>query len=294
VAVQGANLEALTGEDTFRIPLSRCSLESEGRKILARDQRGSLVIWSDDDGFLQALERAQRGILSREVQRLRAAVRRRTLLKRCVSATVAVGAVCAAAVPAARWAVGGGIPSIADRIGESAIERLALPTDIGSDADGALATIADQLRPATTPSTRSFRLLLADYSEAHSFGIPARTVVVTAGLVCSAKDPEAVTSVVARELAHLENQDASKHVAQAVNWRTTLELARGDTSTLRARLLDFADPQRCPRFPEQQETAAEQRARAILAATAAVRLAGIQRDFDWSKVRTEACALIGR
>jgi Zn-dependent protease with chaperone function len=295
VAVHGANLEALTGDDTFRIPLSRCSLESEGRKILARDQQSSLVIWSDDDGFLQTLERAQRGILKREVQRIRAAARRRRLLESCAAAVVAVGGVCAAAVPATRWAVAGGIPSIADRIGESAIERLALPTGVGGEADAALAIIAEQLRPATAPTTRSFRLLLADYSEAHSFGIPAGTIVVSAGLVCSAKDPESVAVVVARELAHLENHDVSKRVAEAVDFSVAFALVRGDLSALRARMLDFADRERCPGFPQEQQTAAEQRARAILTATAAVRLAGgIQRDFDWSKVRAEACELIGR
>jgi hypothetical protein len=294
VAVHGANLEALTGDDTFRIPLSRCSLESEGRRILARDQQSALVIWSDEEGFLQTLERAQRGILRREVQRVRAAVRRRKLLKSLAVTVIAVGVLSLGAVPAVRWAVGGGIPSIAERIGQSALERLALPSDFASETEGALAVIAEQLRPATAPSTRSFRLLLADYSEAHSFGIPTGTVVVSAGLVCSAKDPETVALVLARELAHLENRDVSQHVARAVNWSTVFDLVRGDTSTLRARMLDFADRERCPGFPKEQQAAAEQRARTILTATSAVRLAGIQTNFDWSKVRAEACELVGR
>jgi predicted Zn-dependent protease len=144
--------------------------------------------------------------------------------------------------------------------------------------------------------------MLAGYSEAHSFGIPAGTVVVTAGLVCSAKDPEFVTAVVGRELAHLENHDVSKRVAEAVDFRTAFELVRGDTSTLRARMLDFTDPARFPGFPEAQEAAAEQRAKAILAATATPHdanqdkdgVAGVQNGLDWSKVRAQACELIGR
>ena len=302
VAIQGANLEALTGDEAFRIPLSRCSLGSDGQKILVRDQQSSLVIWSDDDRFLQALERVQRGNLTRQVQSFRATARRRKLLKWCGSAVVAVGAACAAAVPLTRWAIGGGIPRIADRIGESAIERLAFPAGIAPDADSALAAIAEQLRPATAPSTRSFRLVLAGYSDVHSFGLPGSTVVVTAGLVCAAKDPESVTAVVARELAHLENHDLSKRIAGAVDWRTTFDLARGDMSMLRARMLDFADPGRYPGFPPEQQTAAEQRASVILAAIAAPRgaaqykghAAGIQSGVEWSKVRAEACDLIGR
>jgi hypothetical protein len=294
VAVHGANLEALTGDETFRIPLGRCALETEGRKIVARDQQSSLVIWSDDDGFLPALERAQRGILSREVRRIRASARRRGLLKSFAYAAVAIGGLGAALVPAARWAIAGGIPSIADRIGESALEHLALPTELGGDTDNALAIIAEQLRPATAPSTRTFSLLLAGYSDAYSFGLPAKTVVVTAGLVCSAKDSEAVATAVARELAHLENRDVSKRIAESVDWHTVVGLARGDTSGLRARMLDFADPVQNPGFSQEQRTAAQQRAGVILAATAAVRLEGRQRDLDWSKVRAEACELIGR
>jgi hypothetical protein len=249
VAVHGANVEALTGDDTFRIPVTRCSLEFEGRKILARDQQSSIVIWSEDDGFLLALERAKRGILTHQVRRLRASARRRRLIKWCGSAVVAVGVLCAAAVPAVRWAVGGGVPWIADRIGESVIERLALPTEITPDVDGALAVITERLHPATAPSTRSFRLLLAGYSDANSFDIPARTVIVTAGLVCSAEDPELVTAVVARELAHLEHHDVSKRVAEAVDWHTVLALARGDTSTLTSAHARLRRPRALSRLP---------------------------------------------
>jgi hypothetical protein len=302
VAIQGANLEALTGDGAFLIPLARCSLDADGQKIIVRDQRTSLAIWSDDDRFLRALEQAERGILSRRVHSLRATARRRRLLKWCGAAVFATGAICAAAVPLTRWAIGGGIPSLADRIGESALERLAFPAGIAPDTDGALATIAEQLRPATAASTRSFHLLLAGYSEVHSFDIPASTIVVTAGLLCAAKDPESVTAVVARELAHLENHDVSKRVAGAVDWHTPIDLVRGDMSTLRARMLDFADPGRYPGFPPEQETAAEQRASVILAAIAAPRdaarvkdeAAGTPRGLDWSKVRAEACELAGR
>jgi hypothetical protein len=302
VAVQGADLEALTGDDTFRIPLARCSLGSEGRRILVRDQQSSLVIWSDDEHFLRALERAEGGTLTRRVQSLRAAARRRTVLNWCGSMVIAAGALCAAAVPVTRWAVAGGIPSVAARIGESAIERLALQSGVTPAVDGALAVIEEKLRPATLPSIRSFRLLVAGYSDVHSFGLPPGTVVVTAGLVCAARDSGTVKAVVARELAHLENKDVSKRVAGAVDWRTALELVRGDTSTLRAHMLDFADPARYPGFPPEQRTAAEQRATVILAAVAAPsdadrdegRADGSQADLDWSKARAEACELIGR
>jgi hypothetical protein len=294
VAIHGANLEALTGDDTVRVPLAGCSLESEGRKTLVRDRQGSLVIWSDDDGFLHALERAQRGILARQVRTLQAAARRRILLKWGISAAVAMTGVAAAALPVTRWAVGGGIPWLENRIGESTLERLTLPAETAPEVDGALGTIAEQLRPMTAPSTRPFRLVLADYSEVHSFSLPPNTVVVTAGLVCAADAPQTVTAVVARELAHLERHDVSKRIAGTVRWSTAFDLARGDVSTLRARMLDFADPERCPGFTPEQQAAAEQRAKAMVTATAAVRMAGVRTGLDWSHVREEACKLIGR
>jgi hypothetical protein len=301
VAIHGANLEALTGDDTFRIPLARCTLHYEGRRVLVRDQQGALAIWSDDAGFLPALERAQRGMLSREVQRLRAVARRKRLMKWCVTTAITVVATCAAAIPVTRWAVAGSVPSIADRVGESAVERLALPTGVAPQVEQALFAIAEQLRPAVAPSARSFRLLLADYSDVHSFDLPPATVVVTAGLVCAAREPDAVTTTVARELAHLESRDVSRRVAEAVDWRSTYDLARGDVTTLRTRMLDFADPSRNPGFDPAQRTAADRRADAILTAAAVPRDsadkggqgAGV-RSLDWSKVRAEACGLIGR
>src|SRR5690349_22739580 len=81
VAIQGANVEALTGTETFRIPIARCSLGREGTKILVRDEQGPLVIWSDDDGFLDVLAKAQRGTLKDQVGGLRGSERRRRVLK---------------------------------------------------------------------------------------------------------------------------------------------------------------------------------------------------------------------
>lgn len=290
VAIQGAILEALTGNGTFSIPLSRCSLKSDGRKLLVRDQQDHLVIWSEDEGFWRALEGAQGGVLARQVHRLQATARWRNLFRWCGVAVVAAVAVSAAIVPVARWAVAGGMPKIADRIGESAIEHLDLQDGIAPEVEGALATIAEQVRPTVAPPVRSFRVLLAGYSEAHSFAFPPSTVVVTAGLVCDAKDSASVTAVVASELAHLETRDVSVRVAEAVDFRSALALARGDTSALRERMLDFANRGQNSGFTPEQQTAAERRATAILAAAATAPAA---KGPDWSKVRAEACELVG-
>jgi hypothetical protein len=301
VAVQGANVEALTGDETFRVALSSCLLESEGRKIVVRDQRSPLVIWSDDDGFLRALERAQRGILKSQVRRIEAAARRWRFLKWCGVAAVVAAAVCVAAAPITRWAVGGGVPSIANRIGESALERLALADEVAPEVDRALLTIAELVRPATAPSTRSFRLLLAEFTEKHIFAFPPSTVIVTAGLICAASGPDVVMERVAEELAHLERRDVSSRLAEAAGWHTAVDLARGDTTALRARLLEFADPTRYPGYTLEQQTAAKVRAGVMLASATARAIAdqgsshaaGIEWGLDWSKVRGEACGLIG-
>jgi len=122
---------------------------------------------------------------------------------------------------------------------------------------------------------------------------------------------------VARELAHLESQDTMHRVAETVDYHTALDIAHGDVSVLRARMLDFADPKRCPGFTPEQKAAADQRATAMLThaglapsdvqdlardTPAAVRRSGREeagrmlgiQGLDWSKVRAEACELIGR
>lgn len=321
VAVQGANLEALTGDETFRIPIARCSLERAGQKILVRDEQGSLVIWSDDDGFLDALARAQRGTLKDQVAGIRAAVRLRRVLRSVAGALIAAAVVLAASVPFTRWAVRGGVPSIADQLGQSALEQLALPSGVAPTVEQQLAVIAEQLRPACSPSTRSFRVLLAGYGDVYTFSMPPDAVIVTSGLVCSADDPNLVAAAMARELAHLENRDVSHGVAEAVDWHTPLDLWLGGGAGLREHMLDFADPKRSPGFTPEQDTAATERAVTMLAriglplassqdlASLMARLeqlplaaaengqpaptAGKDGTVDWAKVRAEACNLIG-
>jgi hypothetical protein len=321
VAVQGANLEALTGDETFRIPIARCSLARAGPRILIRDAQGSLVIWSDDEDVLDALARAQRGTLKEQVEVLRGAQRRRRVLRSFGKALIAAAAVLVASVPLTRWALRGGIPAAADRLGQSALEQLDLPTGEAPAVEQHLAGVAEHLRPACPPSIRSFRVLLAGYADAHSFGMLPDTIIVTAGLVCDAEDPNLVTAAVARELAHLENRDACQCVAEAVDWQTPLDLVRGDVTRLRGRMLDFADSKRSPGFTPAQETAASERAMALLTraglpmasgqdpASLMARLkqlpaaaadgsppqpAGKDAAVDWAKVRAEACSLIGR
>lgn len=322
VAVHGSNVEALTGGETFRIPVARCSVARDGQKILVRDEQGSLVIWSDEEGFLDALERAQRGTLKEQVRRIRSADRRRRALKGVGKALVAAAVLYAASVPVTRWAVGSGVPMIADHIGGSALKHLDLPSGVAPAVERRLEVIAEQLRPASSLSTRSFRVLLADYADVHSFSMPPDVVIVTSGLVCSADGPDLVTAAVARELAHLEKRDVSHRVAEAVDWHTPIDLALGDFTKLRDRMLDFADLKRSPGFTPAQETAANERALALLkrigvalaagqelaALTARLKqvnleavhhgqpppAAGEVDTLDWSEVRAEACDVIGR
>lgn len=331
VAIHGSNVEALTGDETFRIPVARCSLARDGHRIVVHDEQGSLVIWSDDEGFLDALERAQRGTLKEQVGSLRGARRRRRALVMSGKVLVAAAALFAASIPLTRWAVRGGVPAIADRVGQSALQHLALPTGVAPTVERRLAIIEEQLRPASSPSTRSFRVLLAGYTDVHSFSLPPDAVVVTSGLVCSADDPDLVMAAVALELAHLENHDVSQRVAEAVDWHTPLDLALGDVTRLREHMLDFADPRLSPGFTPEQETAANELALAMLkrtgvrlasgqdlaaltarlqqlhqdaaenvppqptatAAVAPAAAAATDDALDWSKVRAEACNVIG-
>lgn len=322
VAIQGASVEALTGDETFRIPVARSSLTREGTRIVVRDEEGSLVIWSDDDAFLDALERAQRGTLKDQVKHIRGADRRRRARKTLGKVLVAAAVLYAVSVPLLRWAVRGGIPVLGDWIGESALEHLGLPPGVAPTVEQRLAAIADQLRPACSPSTRSFRLVLAGYADVHSFSLPPDVVVVTSGLVCGAEDADLVIQVVARELAHLESRDVHHRVAEAVDWHTPLGLLLGDAGGLRDRMLDFADSRRSPGFTPDQEIAADGRATALLklagvalapgqdlpGLTARLKqlrvdvpenspppaAAGGDEAADWAKVRAEACSVLGR
>ncbi|MBK8257867.1 MAG: hypothetical protein IPK82_35015 [Polyangiaceae bacterium] len=246
--------------------------------------------------------------------------RRTRFLRGVAKALVAAGLVFAVSIPILRWAVRGGIPALSDQIGKSAQEHLALPSGVAPTAESRLAILADKLRPQTAPSSRSFRVLLANYADIHSFNLPPDAIVVTAGLVCAAADPDLVVEAIALQLAHLENRDVTHSVADAVNWHSPVAFLRGDLSALRDRMLDFADPKHSPGFTEAEDNAAGERALALLRlagstipstkelTSRAERLAEVHLEagespppapagadeFNWPKARAEACDVIGR
>lgn len=319
VAVVGSNVEALTGKETFRIPLERCVLATDGPKIIVRNDDGSMAIASDDEAFLDGLERAQRGLLRGPVRRIRNARRRRRAIALGSKGMIAAVVLYAACVPITRWALGGGIPTMVDHIGESALDQLGLHMELTPAVEKQLNDIAKQLQPASSLSDRSLRVLLAGYTDAHTFNLPPDVVVVTSGLVCRADDVNLVTAAVALELAHLEGRDVRQALVSTVDWSMPMTLLSGTDTKLRERMLDFADRRRSPGYTQEQEEAAETRAVAILrqviapptsdkdAAALVARVKQLQADVeyvppqiekgaddvpDWSDARIEACNLI--
>jgi hypothetical protein len=319
VAVVGSNVEALTGNETFRIALERCAIVCEGSKIVVRNEEGSMAITSDDEALLDALERAQRGILRGHVRRIRSAQRRRRALAYSGQALLVAIVLYAAFVPMTRWAVGGGMPTMVDQIGESALNQLGLHAELTPTVEKQLNDVAKQLQPASALSGRSLRVLLAGYTDAHTFHLPPDVVIVTSGLVCRADDVNLVVAAVALELAHLEVRDVRPSLVLAVDWSTPIKLLSGNDTQLRERMLDFADRRRSPGYTKEQEEAAEMRTLAILKqvitppesekdlAALMTRVKQLQNSTEnaqppidksndhvpnWSDVRVEACNLI--
>ncbi len=316
VAVVGSNVEALTGDETFCIPLERCVLLTEGPRIIVRDEDGSMAIATDDERFLDALEVARRGLLRGYVGRIRSARRRRRALLLGGLGLAAAIVLYAASVHATRWALGGGISTMVDQIGESALGQLGLHAELTPAVEKQFNDIAKQLQPASSLSGRSFRVLLAGYNDAHTFNLPPDAVIVTSGLVCKADDVNLVIAAVALELAHLEARDVGPSLVSAVDWSTPMNLLTGNDK-LRERLLDYADRRRSPGYSKEQDEAAEARALAILKqvftpespdnlAALITRAKQLQDgaeniqaqsekskdDVHWSDARTEACNLI--
>ncbi len=319
VAVVGSNIEALTGDETFRIPLERCVIVWEGLRIIVRNDDGSLAMATDDEAFLDALERAQRGLLRGHVRRIRSARRRRRAFALFGLGLAAAIVLYAASVPATRWAVGGGIPTMMDQIGASALDQLGLHAELTPLVEKQFNGIAKQLQPASSLSGRSLRVLLAGYDDAYTFNLPPDVVIVTSGLVCKADDVNLVTAAVALELAHLEARDVQPSIVSAVDWSTPMNLLAGNDTNLRDRMLDFADRRQSPGYTKEQQEAAEARALAILkqvmsppetaeslaALVARVKLLQegaedvqpkIEKSKDnvpnWSDARSEACDLL--
>lgn len=319
VAVVGSNVEALTGNETFLIPLERCVIVCEGSKIVVRNDENSMAVACDDDAFLDALERAQKGLLRGHVQRIRRARRTRRALALGGKGLIAAIVLYAASVPMTRWALGGGVPTMVDQIGESALAQLGLHAELTPTVEKQFNDIAKQLQPASSLSGRSLRILLAGYTDAHTFHLPPDAIIVTSGLICRADDVNLVVTAVALELAHLEVRDLGPPLVSVVDWSTPIKLFLGNDTQLRERMLDFADRRRSPGYTKEQEEAAEARALAILKqviappesdkdlAALVARVKQLQDDTEnaqfnvennknngpnWSDARMEACNLI--
>lgn len=264
VALVGSSVEALTGDETFRIPLTRCEVASQGPKIVVRDLEHTMVIWSDEDQFLDALERTRSNALKVQVERVRSRRFRRQLLRRGGKAIFTVVAIAAMVLSLTRWAVGGGIMAITDHIGQSAFHELHLPVGETPVVERHLDSIASQLKPVSSLGKHDFRVWLADYGDVHIFHLPPNNIVVPATLVCNVDDRNLVIAAVALELAHLEARDVNVQTQQLVDWQTSLDVLLGDTKKLRDFMLDYADSKRTPGYTKAQESAAQERATNIL------------------------------
>lgn len=267
VALVGSNVEALTGKETFRIPLTRCEMLSEGARVVLRDLDGSLTIWSDDAPFLDALERTRYDALRHQAGRIRTSRRRRRILTICVRVLVAVAVILVINVPLTRWAVGGGVPPLSNHIGQSVLQQLHLESVQAPMTDQRLAAMAKPLQPAASLGKHALRILLAPYNDVHTFHMPPNAVIVTSELLCRADDPDVVAAAVALELAHLEAGDMIAQMSATVDAWTSLTLLSGDTTQQCDYLLNFVDSRRTPGYTSAQKEAANKRAMAILGAT---------------------------
>ena len=264
VALVGSNVEALTGDETFRIPLTRCEVTSDGERIVVRDLEGTMSIWSDEGPFLDALERTRSQALTLQVQRVRAARQRHRIVKGCIKVLAAVIVFIVVGTASIRWALRGGIVAAMDRIGQSALSELALPVAELEPVDTYLTEVADQLKPAASLNGEKLRVLVAGYDDVYAFHLPPNAVVVTSRLVCNADDPNLIVAAAALELAHLEARDLNSQTQQLVDWNTSFDVLLGDSKKLRDYMLDYAGSKTTPGYTEEQEFAATERAIEIL------------------------------
>lgn len=264
IALVGSSVEALTGDETFRIPLTRCEVASEGQRIVVRDLEGTMSIWSDEDQFLDRLGRTRSDALTVQVERIRSARFRRRAITWSAKALVAAIIIGVIAIPLSRWAVGGGVQSITDQIGQSALQELHLPAGQAPVVERRLTAMAEQLQPAAALGKHNLRVLLADYDDAHTFHLPPDVVVVTSTLVCNAEESNLVIAAIALELAHLEARDLNAQANELVDWRTSLDVLSGNTTKLRDYMLDFADSRRSPGYAPDREAVAKERATTIM------------------------------
>ena len=244
LSLEASALLARTPEGReYRWPYGDLEVEvggSSGHMVFCRVGGSGPTAFSDQRGFLEALERAAGGLLEGRIATARAAVRKRKRSSQLTALTL-LGLLALAAVGlffglslAAVWAVDSLPISVDQQLGEVSAPLI---NEFGDETlDPILVepvrAIVALLEPEAVLKGFEYDVHVVQSDQVNAFALPGGTVVVLTGLLAEAESPEEVAGVLAHEIAHVTLRHGLKRIARSAGGVVVFKLFLGNVDGL--------------------------------------------------------------
>ena len=244
---------ALTSEGrAFTFPFGDCAVElggASGKMVFVRGGADGATAFTEERGFLEALEQASGGVLAQTVEAARDTARQKS--RRNLRAGLVLAGIFAALLAALFVGVGWIARAAVDRLPISVDESLGeaaqgIVTAEGEVVDdpvltGAIQAIVAALEPHAAVEGFTYDVHVVRSDVVNAFALPGGTIVVFTGLIEKATTPEQVAGVLAHEIAHVTLRHGLRRVARQAGVFLGLRIALGDAEGVVAIAASLAD-----------------------------------------------------
>lgn len=118
-------------------------------------------------------------------------------------------------------------------IGEHALAQIETEAELTQEGLAAR-TVAEIGARLTTGSRYQYRWYVSDDKEVNAFALPGGIIIVNAGLIAKAGNPDELAGVLAHEIQHVERRHTLQQMIHAAGWAAVLAVVLGDVSAITA------------------------------------------------------------
>jgi predicted Zn-dependent protease len=238
---------------------------ASGHVVFCRPPAGAPLLFTEEEGFLRAIESAGANDVADEIARLsgeRVAGRRMHAILLVLAFAFMAGAIWS--IPHLfRWTVESSVaamPSSVDReIGQAVWQALdeSEPQIDDEEVTRSLETLLHRLVPSGSILDQPIELRVVRNDEPNAFALPGGFLTVYTGLVREAGSPEQVAAVLAHELAHVELRHGLARIAHQIGMLAAVRSLFGDSDGFVGIARDLFQLATVNDYSREQERAAD-------------------------------------
>lgn len=242
-ASQPSATEGAVADGAVVVPWEALRFElggASGRVIFAHDDAQDLTLFSEAQGYWEALVSAAHGQARVQLDRLRRECevrsrRRSWLWLGALGGLLALGALAYGAFRYGAVLAVKQLPhSLDNELGEIGWTQMRSQLEVISRprSEEALRMMVDRIEPALDGGDWDFRVTLVDDGRINAFALPGGRVVVFKGLMVRAQNAEEVAAVMAHEMAHVTERHGLRRMVQSVGIIGLVQIFLGDIGGL--------------------------------------------------------------